>query len=338
MRAAELKEAAQGSGPRPPRTDDIALESVPIAAARRKNEGAAAPKQRAGSTDAKQGTRKPTHLPLAAMSSFPGEPPSYKRKADSARVSSAEDKGDEAGAATFGARGQNKERSQAKRHRKAAQETVDGSKCSTPAPFTNRTVTVTRLTVPAKSAGKSSAAVAFEGVGCYWFDGDLMLGEAQDAPAARCHGCPKQDAMRTCQKEGCNKSYCQTCLRPYLYLLNAHPEHSVLHGAKEEFCKGVCPCCLAICVTSRCIRRHAEKRGAMPPPQLSSAQEMVAAAHVIGRVSHGVQRILDLSEEEVRSTLAAPCVSFLLLRVQMYSKIMPKECRIQSFSFLIAGP
>ncbi|EFN51679.1 hypothetical protein CHLNCDRAFT_139911 [Chlorella variabilis] len=149
---------------------------------------------------------------------------------------------------------------------------------------------------------------------CYWLDREGILGEVlpRDAREHRakwealaggvevgcCHDCQGPTYKLPCTSGVCSKTYCPRCIGLYRYVLDFRPGHPN-YRLRLDFCRGVCPCCLRICVTAKCRCKTLKELGGAPPePRFSTSQQLMFAYHLAHKLLPHVERIMAAQQEE----------------------------------------
>ncbi len=155
---------------------------------------------------------------------------------------------------------------------------------------------------------------------CYWlqrtgqkaerFRGDQRRNPPPGVQATdliSCHDCQAAHIRHECQGD-CIKSYCQQCCRHYEYLFSSQPG-DVLEPLLEEFCKGVCPCCLDICARKDCLRKRSKVYKLAPQvPELDKEERKVMALHMARCLADVQKHFADIGDTEAQrqdTTVAA---------------------------------
>jgi hypothetical protein len=188
------------------------------------------------------------------------------------------------------------------------------------------------LAVPVVAAGPAAAATtAAAGAAaaaeplppCYWFElrqapFNQNLPRNARAPEVRCqyerngltitscHDCQEPCFVYPCQsglgKPTCNKTYCPKCTELYRYLLAFGPEHPEQYQLRRRFVAGHCPCCLRICLRSKCRQKSLQELGGEAPmPQDSASRQIVFAYHLARRLLPAVEHIMALQQQEAQA-------------------------------------
>ena len=122
-----------------------------------------------------------------------------------------------------------------------------------------------------------------------------------------CHDCQGAHVRYTCQGD-CAKSYCQACCRHYEYLFSSQPG-DVLAPLLEQFCEGVCPCCLDICGRKDCLRKRSKVYKFAPQvPEVSVEERRVMALHMARCLVDVEEKLMAQAEKEAtrqNTTVAA---------------------------------
>ncbi|PRW58740.1 DNA polymerase eta isoform B [Chlorella sorokiniana] len=121
-----------------------------------------------------------------------------------------------------------------------------------------------------------------------------------------CHDCQEPCFVYPCQsglgKPTCNKTYCPKCTELYRYLLAFGPEHPEQYQLRRRFVAGHCPCCLRICLRSKCRQKSLrELGGEAPMPQDSVSRQIVFAYHLARRLLPAVEHIMALQQQEAQA-------------------------------------